>query len=93
MKKLKAIPKFITEDDERKFWATHDSTDYIDWRNATKNPAMSNLKPSTKPITLRLPESLLFDLKTLANKQDIPYQSYMKMILADKIKSEHSATK
>jgi len=90
MKKLKTIPKFITEDDEREFWTTHDSTDYIDWSKATKNPAMPNLKPSTKPVTVRLPESLLVDLKTLANKQDIPYQSYMKMILADKVKREYS---
>lgn len=90
MKKLKRIPEFKTEDQEREFWATNDSTDYIDWSKAVNNPAMPNLKPSTKPVTVRLPESLLVDLKTLANKKDIPYQSYMKMILANQVKREYS---
>lgn len=90
MKKLKKIPELKTEDQEREFWATNDSTDYIDWSKAIKNPAMPNLKLSTKPVTVRLPESLLVDLKTLANKKDIPYQSYMKMILANQVKREYS---
>lgn len=87
MKKLKPIPKFKNEDEERDFWATHDTTEYID----TSKPIMlrfPNLKPSTKTITLRLPESLLIELKTLANKKDVPYQSLLKILLAEKLKEE-----
>ena len=83
-KKLKAIPKFKNEDEEREFWATHDSTEYIDWTK-TVELDLSELKPSTKPITIRLPESLLAALKTLANKRDVPYQSLMKILLAEKL--------
>ena len=71
MKKLRKIPKFKTEDSERKFWAKHDSTDYIDWSKA-KRVIFPNLKPFVKSISLRLPESMLNELKILANKKDIP---------------------
>ena len=80
MKKSIPIPNFSRESDERKFWQTADSTDYIDWTKANQS-IFSNLKPSTKTISLRLPEILLDDLKVLAHKQDIPYQSFMKVLL------------
>ena len=86
-KSLKKIPKFTSEDQERAFWATHDSTDYVDW--STAQPVVfPNLKPSTETISLRLPASMLNGLKTIAHKRDIPYQSYVKMIIAEKIKME-----
>lgn len=86
MKKLKKIPGFKNEDEERKFWATHSAVDYFDFSKAIINPSFPNLKFSTKTITIRLPESLLNDLKTLANKKDVPYQSLMKILLAEKIR-------
>jgi predicted DNA binding CopG/RHH family protein len=87
MKRLKKIPKFSSEEQERKFWVKEDSVNYIDWKNAKKT-SFPNLKPSTKTISLRLPESLFDDLKTLANKRDVPYQSLIKIILKDKIDRE-----
>jgi predicted DNA binding CopG/RHH family protein len=89
MKKLKPIPKFKNEDEERDFWATHDSTDYLDWSKARK-VQFPNLKPSLRSISIRLPESLINDLKILANKKDIPYQSLMKIFLSEKVQEEHS---
>lgn len=86
-KKLKKIPRFKTEDEVREFWTTHDTTDYIDWSRA-KLVRLSNLKPSTKSISLRLPESMLEDIKILANKRDVPYQSYIKVLLDEKIAEE-----
>ncbi len=84
---LKKIPEFKTEDQERAFWSTHDSTDYIDWSKA-QPVVFPNLKPSTKTISLRLPESMLYSLKKAAHKKDVPYQSYVKMIIAEKINME-----
>ena len=83
----KKIPKFNTEDQERKFWNTHDSSDYIDWNDA-EEVTLSKLKPSTKTISIRLPESLLEELKVLANKRDVPYQSLLKMFLSERIDAE-----
>ena len=83
----KKIPKFNTEDQERKFWKTHDSSDYIDWNDA-EEVTLSKLKPSTKTISIRLPESLLEELKVLANKRDVPYQSLLKMFLSERIDAE-----
>ncbi len=88
MNKVKKIPKFKNEDEERDFWAKNDSTDYIDWDKAQNNPAMPNLKPSTKTISLRLPLTMLDQLKSISNKKDVPYQSYIKVILDEKIKEE-----
>jgi len=85
---LKPIPHFNSEDEEREFWAAHDSTEYIDWSQAVRNPVLPNLKPSTRTVSIRLPESLIAELKTLANKRDVPYQSLMKIFLAEKIKEE-----
>lgn len=87
MSKIKNIPKFQNEDEERNFWADKDSSDYIDWRKS-KPMFFSKLKPSTKTISLRLPEFLLEELRMLANKRDIPYQSLIKIFLKDKIDQE-----
>ncbi len=87
MKKLKKIPKFKKLDDEQKFWATHDSTDYIDYSRVELG-FFPELKPSSKTISIRLPESLLEAVKVLANKRDVPYQSMMKVLLAEKIREE-----
>ena len=86
----KRIPTFKSEDAEREFWATHDSTDYIDWGKADR-VTFSNLKPSAKKISLRLPESMLEELKLLANKKDVPYQSLLKIFLAERIEKELGA--
>lgn len=86
--KIKSIPKFKNEDEERDFWATHDTTDYFDFSDEVELD-LSQLKPSTKPITIRLPESLLDSLKKLANKRDVPYQSLMKILLAEKLNEEN----
>ena len=83
----KKIPKFKSEDREREFWSKADSTDYVDWKKA-KRIILPNLKPSTKKISLRLPELMIDELKLLANKQDIPYQSLMKIYLAERIQRE-----
>ena len=87
MKTLKKIPKFKNEQEESHFWSHNDSTEYIDFSKANKFNA-ANLKPSTKSISIRLPESLLQRLKTIANKKDIPYQSLIKVYLAEKIRDE-----
>ena len=83
----KEIPKFKTEEQERQFWSREDSTDYIDWSKG-KRTILPNLKPSTKKISLRLPELMIQELKLLANKRDVPYQSLMKMYLAERIRNE-----
>jgi len=83
----KKIPKFKNKDEERAFWATHDSTAFIDWKKA-KRTLLSNLKPSVKTISLRVPEAMLEELKLLANKRDVPYQSLVKIFLAERIDQE-----
>jgi predicted DNA binding CopG/RHH family protein len=83
----KRIPQFKNEDEERKFWLTHSSTDYVDWKKAQR-ARLPNLKPSVKTISLRLPESMLEELKRLANKRDVPYQSLVKIFLAERIDGE-----
>lgn len=93
MKKLKPIPQFKNEDEEDKFWATHDSTDYFDINKAIINPSFPNLKPSTKTITIRVTQSLLDSLKMIANKKDVPYQSLVKIFLDEKVKEEYKATR
>ncbi len=86
----KKIPEFKNEDEEREFWATHDSTQYIDWKKA-KRVVLPELKPSLKTISLRLPESMLEELKLLAHKRDVPYQSLLKIFLSEKIREELKA--
>ena len=84
---LKDIPTFESEDEEREFWATHDSMEYIAWGKAA--PAyFPKLKPSTKSISLRLPEMMLDKLRLIANKRDVPYQSLMKVFLQERINQE-----
>lgn len=81
------VPTFKNEDEEREFWATHDSTEFVDWSKA-KRAVFPNLKPSTKTISLRLPESIIAALKLLANKRDVPYQSLLKVFLAERVEEE-----
>ena len=83
----KKIPTFDTEDQEREFWSKSDSTEYIDW-SSSKKTTLPNLKPSTKKISLRLPETMIDELKLLANKRDVPYQSLLKIFLSEKIDQE-----
>ena len=85
-KQAKAIPKFTSEAEERAYWEKHDSTEHLDWSKARK-VALPNLKPSTKTISLRLPQHLLDSLKVAANARDVPYQSLIKVWLQEKLKS------
>jgi predicted DNA binding CopG/RHH family protein len=87
----KQIPKFSSEEDERSFWAEQDSTDFIDWRAAQRR-RFPDLKPSLRTISLRLPVSMIEDLKVLANKRDVPYQSLLKVFLAERLEREHRRT-
>ncbi|MBI5559670.1 MAG: BrnA antitoxin family protein [Deltaproteobacteria bacterium] len=86
----KKVPKFKSEDEEREFWAAHDSSEYVDWERA-KRVVLPELKPSLKTISLRLPEAMLEELKLLANKRDVPYQSLLKIFLSEKIRAELKA--
>ena len=92
MKTLKKIPSFKTPQEEADFWSKHDSAEYVDWSKAKKT-IFPNLKATTESISLRIPSSLLSRLKELANAQDVPYQSLMKVYLNDRVKSELKATK
>jgi predicted DNA binding CopG/RHH family protein len=87
----KKIPNFQTEDEERKFWASTDSTEYIDWKQA-KRTRLIQLKPSLRTISLRLPVSMIEDLKVLANRRDVPYQSLLKVFLAERLAQERRAS-
>ena len=84
MSKLERVPDFKSEAEERKFWETHDSSDYVDWSKAER-VRFPNLKPSTTAISIRLPSALLEQIKIAANKRDVPYQSLIKMWLAEKV--------
>jgi len=90
MSKAKKVPTFKTETEERAFWESHDSSEYVDWSKA-ETVEMPNLKPSTKTISLRLPESLLNSIKIEANRRDVPYQSLIKAWLAEDVKESQSA--
>ena len=83
----KRIPKFSSEVEEREFWATADSTEYVDWKKG-KRIMLPKLRPSLKTISLRLPELMLEELKVLANKRDVPYQSLLKVYLGERIEKE-----
>ena len=85
-KQTKTVPKFTTEAVERAFWEKNDSADYQDWTNA-KRVVLPNLKPTTKTISLRLPQHLLDSIKTAANARDVPYQSLIKVWLQEKLHS------
>jgi predicted DNA binding CopG/RHH family protein len=84
---MKKIPKFKTEAEERDFWANADSSDYIDWSKA-KRVLLPNVKPSLRTISLRLPELMLEELKLIANKRDVPYQSLIKIFLSERLSKE-----
>jgi predicted DNA binding CopG/RHH family protein len=84
---LKKIPEFRNEDEEREFWSAHDSTDYVDWSQAQR-VVFPNLKPATKTISLRLSASMLDELKLLAHKWDVPYQSLIKFFLRERLDTE-----
>jgi predicted DNA binding CopG/RHH family protein len=86
-KKLKEIPVFKSEDDEREFWANHDSSEYVDWDSAEK-VVFPMLKPTTRTISLRLSGSMLDKIRLIANKRDVPYQSLIKIFLTERIDEE-----
>jgi len=85
--KKKPVPEFRSEEEEREFWAGHDSTEFIDWQSAQRR-RFPNLKPSLRTISLRLPVYMIEDLKILANKRDVPYQSLLKVFLAERLERE-----
>lgn len=89
MKRLKKIPTFKDEDAEREFWGKADSTEYIDWSKAQKL-VLPNFRPTLRTISLRLPESMIAELKLLANQRDVPYQSLLKVFLAERIREERT---
>ncbi len=85
----KAVPTFGSEAEERTFWETHDTSPFVDWGKA-RVAVFPNLKPSTETISLRLPAALLAELKALANKRDVPYQSLLKVFLAERVDRERT---
>ena len=87
---MKKIPSFKSEKAEREFWAKHDSSEYLNLSRG-RRVALPELQPSVRTISLRLPESMLEELKVLANRDDVPYQSLIKLFLADRIRHEHGA--
>jgi predicted DNA binding CopG/RHH family protein len=86
----KYTPTFNTEAEEKAFWENNDSSEYVNWKQA-KQVSMPNLKPSTKTISLRLPEGLLDSIKVEANKRDMPYQSLIKVWLSEEVKQSHQS--
>jgi len=88
-RKSKAVPKFASEDQERAFWAGHDSTGYAQWSRGQRR-RFPSLRPTLRTISLRLPEAMLGQLKVLANKRDVPYQSLLKQFLAERLQRELS---
>ena len=87
LRQRKPIPSFRSEKEEREFWETHDTTDYVDWSQG-RIVRIPKLKPTTTTISLRLPAPLLADLKALANKRDVPYQSLLKVFVAERVAVE-----
>ena len=85
-KQRKTVPEFGSEAEERAFWETHDSSDYVDWTKAQR-VVLPNLKTTTKTISLRLPQHLLDSIKAAANARDVPYQSLIKVWLQEKLHS------
>jgi predicted DNA binding CopG/RHH family protein len=88
----KHIPTFKSEAEERRFWQTHDSTEYVDWSEA-EEVLMPKLRPTTRSISIRLPEAMVEELKLLANKRDVPYQSLLKVFLSERIEAELQTAK
>lgn len=92
LKRTKQVPNFHSEAAEREFWETHDTAGYVDWRQ-TRPAVFPDLKPSTETISLRLPAGLLAELRVLANKRDVPYQSLLKIFLAERLARERVPTR
>jgi len=90
--KLKKIPYFKSEKEEREFWQTHDSTEYVDWSKA-RRVRFPNLRLTSRPITIRLPDGLIEQLKLKAHQRDIPYQTYIKLLLYDSLENSHNNSK
>jgi predicted DNA binding CopG/RHH family protein len=88
-RKLKTVATFSSEAEERRFWETHDTTEYVDWSRA-RVASFPDLRPSTETISLRVPAGLLAELKVLANQRDVPYQSLMKVFLAERVARERT---
>ena len=88
-RKRKSLPTFTSEEQERSFWAGHDSTEYVQWSKGQRR-SFPSLRPTLRTISLRLPESMLGQLKVLANKRDVPYQSLLKQFLAERLQRELS---
>ena len=86
-KSVKEIPHFENDEEERAFWDRHDSTDFLDWKKG-KRVSFPALKPSLKSISIRLPECMIEELKVIANKKDVPYQSLVKIYLSEKVREE-----
>ena len=86
-KRLKPVPAFVSEAEERTFWETHDSADYVDWSKAQR-VVLPNLKPTTNTISLRLPQHLLDAIKAAANARDVPYQSLIKIWLQERVEHQ-----
>ncbi len=86
----KKLPEFKSEDQERRFWATADSSQYVDWASGRRKKLV-RLKPSLKTISLRLPVSMIEDLKVQANRRDVPYQSLLKVFLAERLQRERES--
>lgn len=86
-KKFQQIPRFRSEKEEREFWEKNDSSEFIDWKKG-KRASFPDLKPSLKSISIRLPESMIEQLKVIANKKDVPYQSLVKLYLSEKVQEE-----
>jgi len=87
---MEKIPKFKTEAEKREFWANADSSDYVDWSKANKI-LLPNITPSLRTISLRLPQIMLEELKLIANKRDVPYQSLIKIFLSERLSKELNA--
>jgi predicted DNA binding CopG/RHH family protein len=92
MKKPKTLPALRSEEEERAFWATHDSMDYVDWSKAER-VLFPSLKPSVRTISLRLPASMIAGLKALAHQRDVPYQSLLKVFLSERLEREWAANR
>jgi len=86
-KVIRRVPNFSSEDEERSFWAQNDSSEYVDWDKAIQ-VNVPNLKPSTRTISIRLPETLIENLKLLANKRDVHYQSLLIIFVAERVQEE-----
>src|SRR6266480_3217655 len=89
-KALKPVPPFRSDEEAGEFWMTHDTTEYVDWTKA-RRVSFPNLRPSTATISLRLPQGLLNDLRVLANERDVPYQSLLKVYLAERVSEERQS--